>query len=104
MKNIVIIVLALACAFIGWTAYQQSAILEETLSCEEALAKVTQLEEEIHACEEAAEASSAEAFILQQLAEKHKAEAEEHKQAAEEHKKIAEEHKKIADEALGKTK
>lgn len=52
---------------------------------------VSQLQEEIGSCQEAAEASSAEAFILQQKAEEHKAEAEEHRQAAEEHKKIAEE-------------
>jgi|GEM_PF-6751890 len=49
------------------------------------------LAEEIVACEEAAQASSAETFILQQRAEEHKAEAEQHRQAAEEHKKIAEE-------------
>ena len=53
--------------------------------------KASQLVEELSACQEAAEASSAEAFILQQRAEEHKAEADEHRQIAEEHKKIAEE-------------
>jgi len=77
-KNVLTIVLVLICGICIVYAYQQKSA-------------VSQLNEEIVTCQEAAEASSAEAFILQQLAEKHKAEAEEHRQAAEEHKKIAEE-------------
>lgn len=83
-SNVIIVILALVCGLLGWTVYQQNGFaspLEEEISL---------LKEEIVACQEAAEASSAETFILQQLAEKHKAEAEEHRQAAEEHKKIAE--------------
>ena len=83
-NNVIIIILTLVCAFLGWTVYQQNGFaspLQEEISL---------LKEEIAACAEAAEASSAETFILQELAAKHKAEAEEHRQAAEEHKKIAE--------------
>jgi len=77
MKNIIIIVLVIVSGLFAFYAFQQKA-------------EANQSREEIAACQEAAKASSAEAYILQQLADKHKAEAEEHRQAAEEHKKIAE--------------
>jgi len=78
MKNIIIVVLAIFCGLFLLYAFQQKS-------------EAGQLRNDVVACQKAAEASSAETFILQQMAEKHKAEAEEHRQAAEEHKKIAKE-------------
>lgn len=77
-KNVLTIVLVVISGLCLVYAFQQKS-------------KADQMAEEVVACEEAAQASSAETFILQQRAEEHKAEAEEHRQAAEEHKKIAEE-------------
>ncbi len=78
MKNIIIIVLAVVCGLFLLYAFQQKS-------------EAAQAIEEMAACQEAAQESSAETFILEELAAKHKAEAEEHRLAAEEHKKIAEE-------------
>ena len=80
-KNVLTIILIVTCGICILYTFRQISI-------------VSQLMEEIETCQKAAEASSAETFILEQRAEKHRAEAEAHRQAAEEHKKIAEEARK----------
>ena len=77
MKNIVIVVLVVVCGLFLLYAIQQKAEADVA-------------REEVVQCQFAAQESSAEAFIMREQAEKHKAEAEEHRQTAEEHKRIAE--------------
>ena len=76
MKNIVIVVLVIVCGLFLLYAFQQKSEADK--------ARI-----EIVECQLAAQESSAEAFIMREQAEKHRAEAEEHRQTAEEHKRIA---------------